>query len=172
MKTLKSDFALQLGHCLHAFYGGRLPSFAKIARDFSLRSPHLPHVTAETIRNWTRGTAIPHVSRMQVLVEWLGPEVASAFDHHARALLTGEPRENSNRLLAEPVQADQQCDEVDATTESLLSIFKRLNDQERQAVFEIAQLLVARHGGATQGNGHLPEVAPNTHDPVDLEPDA
>ena len=168
MKTLKSDFALQLGHCLHAFYGGRLPSFAKIARDFSLRSPHLPHVTAGTIRNWTRGTAIPHVSRMQVLVEWLGPEVASAFDNHARALLTGKPVENSNRLLTEPDQADG----VDATSRSLLSIFKRLNDQERQAVFEIAQLLVARHDGAPQGNGHLTEVAPNTRDPVDLEQDA
>lgn len=109
---------------------------------------------------------------MQVLVDWLGPEVASAFDHHARALLAGEPVKNSNRLLAEPDQANQQTDGVDATSQLLLSIFKKLNDQERQAVFEIAQLLVARHSCTPQGNGHLTEVAPNADDPVDLAPDA
>ena len=172
MERIKSDFADQFSRCLKAFYRGRLPSFAKIARDFSLRAPHLPHVSAETVRHWVRGTSLPHVSRMQVLVDWLGPEVAASFDSHARALLSGSPVEQSNKLITPLTELNQQSLASVITSAKLLAVLESLNDQERQAVFEIAQLLVARHGGATQGNGHLPEVAPNTHDPVDLEPDA
>lgn len=98
MERIKSDFADQFTRCLKAFYQGRLPSFAKIARDFSLRAPHLPHVSAETVRHWVRGSSLPHVSRMQVLVDWLGPEVAASFDNHARALLAGRPAPDSIQL--------------------------------------------------------------------------
>lgn len=172
MERIKSDFADQFTRCLKAFYQGRLPSFAKIARDFSLRAPHLPHVSAETVRHWVRGTSLPHVSRMQVLVDWLGPEVAASFDSHARALLAGRPAPHSNQLHTALVEVNQSMPVADATTAELLAVLNRLNDQERQAVYEIAQLLVARHAGVHKGNGHLPAVAPNTDDPVDVEPDA
>ena len=172
MERIKSEFADQFTRCLKAFYQGRLPSFAKIARDFSLRAPHLPHVSAETVRHWVRGTSLPHVSRMQVLVDWLGPEVASSFDNHARALLAGRPAPNSNMLFNGFKEAAQQSDPPDATQTELLAVLNRLNDQERQAVYEIAQLLVARHGNAAIGNGRMPELAPNSDDPVEVAPES
>ena len=172
MERIKSEFADQFTRCLKAFYQGRLPSFAKIARDFSLRAPHLPHVSAETVRHWVRGSSLPHVSRMQVLVDWLGPEVASSFDSHARALLSGRPAPLSNQLFAVLPDGIQESASTDATPAELIAVLNRLNDQERQAVFEIAQLLVARHGNATQGNGHVPEQAPNADDATDVAPQA
>lgn len=176
MERIKSEFADQFTRCLKAFYQGRLPSFAKIARDFSLRAPHLPHVSAETVRHWVRGSSLPHVSRMQVLVDWLGPDVASSFDKHARELLAGRPAPNSNMLFNGFQEAAQQSDPPDTTKAELLAVLNRLNDQERQAVYEIAQLLVARHGtgvaAAVVGNGHMPEKAPNSDDPVEVAPES
>lgn len=172
MERIKSDFADQFARCLKAFYQGRLPSFAKIARDFSLRAPHLPHVSAETVRHWVRGSSLPHVSRMQVLVDWLGPEVAASFDTHAKALLSGRPAPLSNQLFAVQPEASQQSAVADATPAEVIAVLNRLNDQERQAVYEIAQLLVARHSNAAKGNGHLPERAPNTDEALDEAPQA
>lgn len=148
MERIKSEFADQFTRCLKAFYQGRLPSFAKIARDFSLRAPHLPHVSAETVRHWVRGSSLPHVSRMQVLVDWLGSDVAASFDNHSRALLTGKAGVQSNQLFNndstltnnnEP-QAGQET-----TPAELLAVLNRLTEQERQAVKQIAQLLLVKH---------------------------
>lgn len=172
MERIKSDFADQFSRCLKAFYKGRLPSFAKIARDFSLRAPHLPHVSAETVRHWVRGTSLPHVSRMQVLVDWLGPEVAASFDSHARALLSGRPVAQSNQLITPLTELNQQSLASVITSAKLLAVLESLNDQERQAVFEIAQLLVTRHGNVGVGNGHVIDQSPNSDDPVEREPDA
>lgn len=174
MERIKSEFADQFTRCLKAFYQGRLPSFAKIARDFSLRAPHLPHVSAETVRHWVRGSSIPHVSRMQVLVDWLGPEVAASFDNHARALLAGQPAPFSNQLISPEVRLEpsQQISITDKTNTELLAVLNLLTEEERLAVYEIAQLLVARHSPAMVGNSHLIVVTPNSDDPVEREPDA
>ena len=169
MERIKSDFADQFTRCLKVFYQGRLPSFAHIARDFSLRAPHLPHVSAETVRHWVRGTSLPHVSRMQVLVDWLGPEVAVTFDGHARALLAGRPSPQSNQLFIALSEVNQKIPVADTTTAELLAVLKLLNEQERQAVFEIAQLLVARHSNAALGNGHRNDPSPNADDSVEIE---
>lgn len=165
MERIKSDFADQFTRCLKAFYQGRLPSFAKIARDFSLRAPHLPHVSAETVRHWVRGSSLPHVSRMQVLVDWLGPEVAASFDNHARALLSGKPGIQSNQLFntVPPLRINNEQQASDETTPAeLLTVLKRLNDQERQAVMEIAQLLLDKH---------LHQRQPNSDDEQELPPE-
>lgn len=172
MERIKSEFADQFTRCLKAFYQGRLPSFAKIARDFSLRAPHLPHVSAETVRHWVRGASLPHVSRMQVLVDWLGPEVASSFDSHAKALFSGRPAPKSNQLFVGLQAAGLQSEPADATQAELVAVLSRLNEQERQAVFEIAQLLVARHAISAAGHGHISEFAPNSDDPVEIAPES
>lgn len=172
MERIKSDFADQFKRCLKAFYQGRLPSFAHIARDFSLRAPHLPHVSAETVRQWVRGCSLPHVSRMQVLVDWLGPEVAASFDLHAKALLSGRPVAQSNQLITPLAEFNQQSLASFITSAKLLTVLESLNDQERQAVYEIAQLLVTRHGNVGVGNGHVIDQSPNSDDPVERELDA
>lgn len=170
MERIKSNFADQFTRCLKTFYQGRLPSFAKIARDFSLRAPHIPHVSAETVRHWVRGASLPHVSRMQVLVDWLGPEVAASFDSHAKALLSGRSAPNSNQLFSALSEANQQSLDADVTASELLAVLSRLNDQERQAVFEIAQLLVSRHSNAASRKEPLADQSPNSNDPVEQEP--
>lgn len=165
MERIKSDFADQFTRCLKAFYQGRLPSFAKIARDFSLRAPHLPHVSAETVRHWVRGSSLPHVSRMQVLVDWLGPEVAASFDNHARALLSGKPSIQSNQLFTTlpslTINNEQQASE-ETTPAELLTVLNRLTEQERQAIMEIAQLLLIKH---------LNRKQPNSDDEQELPPE-
>ena len=165
MERIKSVFADQFTRCLKAFYQGRLPSFAKIARDFSLRAPHLPHVSAETVRHWVRGSSLPHVSRMQVLVDWLGPEVAASFDNHARALLSGKPGIQSNQLFTTlpslTINNEQQASE-ETTPAELLTVLNRLTEQERQAIMEIAQLLLIKH---------LNRKQPNSDDEQELPPE-
>jgi hypothetical protein len=68
--TSSKFFAGNLKERLCAFYGGRMPSFSTVARDFALRSPHLKHVSSETIRKWVRGSSLPTVDRLLVLNEW------------------------------------------------------------------------------------------------------
>ena len=78
--SLKKSFSKELLASLQREYGGRLPSIATVARDFSLRAPHLRHVSGEAIRKWLSGASVPHMSRMTVLVEWLGPELREVFE--------------------------------------------------------------------------------------------
>lgn len=75
MYTSKVDFARSLRLALGKYYHGKVPSNNTIAKDFTLRATDLSPVSGETIRNWLKAESLPHVSRMQVLVSWLGPEV-------------------------------------------------------------------------------------------------
>lgn len=153
MKQLKLEFSEQFVKSLRGFYGGRIPSFASIARDFSLRAPHLPHVSAETIRQWARGAAVPHVSRMQVLVDWLGSDVAASFDRHSRILLSGKPGPQSNGLhnghdASNGESTNENSDQnnlTDTDPQRLLQLMSSLTAEEQQAIFEIAALFAARH---------------------------
>lgn len=81
IETMKQQFANQLKKCLSIHYGGRLPSIATIARDFSLKANHLPHVSGETVRKWLRGETIPQYPRVQSLADWLGPELLLPFEN-------------------------------------------------------------------------------------------
>lgn len=75
MEDVKKLFADRLRTRLRDFYNGKLPSNSKIARDFTLRAPDLPPISHETIRQWLRGDCLPHVSRLNVLTQWLGEEL-------------------------------------------------------------------------------------------------
>lgn len=95
--TSSKVFARNLKEKLCAHYGGRMPSFSTVARDFALRSPHLKHVSSETIRKWIRGVALPTVTRLQVLNEWfqcdLMLEIKSVSDQKngkSREVIDGE----------------------------------------------------------------------------------
>ena len=78
---MKQQFATQLKKCLEANYGGRVPSLSTIARDFSLKANHLPHVSGETVRKWLRAETIPQYPRVQALADWLGPELLLPFEN-------------------------------------------------------------------------------------------
>lgn len=148
-QVIKTAFANRLSECLRKAYKGQLPSIAIIARDFSLRSPHLPHVSGETIRKWLRGESLPHVSRMQVLIEWLGPEIASPFELYSSNLAP-----QSNRV---PPSNNGHTHE---NVSELLKIAQKLTEKECQSLLSIARLLAEKHTyeQATEsvtGNGHL-----------------
>ena len=145
MKQLKLEFSGQFVKSLKDFYGGRIPSFATVARDFSLRAPHLPHVSAETVRQWARGAAVPHVSRMQVLVDWLGPGVAASFDRHSNALLAGKPQSQAQALGNALNLTYAHHDRSPQDEQHLLELMHNLSAEEQQAVIEIAELLAAKH---------------------------
>ena len=145
---VKTAFADRLNTCLKRAYGGVVPSIAVIARDFAFKAPHLPHVSGETIRKWMRGDCLPHVSRMQVLIEWLGPEIA-------------EPFENHTKRLANPGSSDRHPVSVHGTTHGteLIHLAEMLSDEEYQSVLAIARLFADKHNvdqdlSAVQGNGH------------------
>lgn len=148
-QVVKTAFASRLTDCLRRAYKGQLPSIAVIARDFSLKSPHLPHVSGETIRKWLRGESLPHVSRMHVLIEWLGPEIASPFEHYGRAMA---PQSNQ----VPPITNDHTPDNVG----ELLRIAQILTEKEYQSVLSIARLLADKHTHeqtpeSLAGDGHL-----------------
>ena len=81
IEPMKQQFAAQLKKCLEIHYGGRLPSISTIARDFSLKANHLPHVSGETVRKWLRAETIPQYPRVQSLADWLGPELLLPFEN-------------------------------------------------------------------------------------------
>ena len=81
IEPMKQKFSTQLKKCLEAHYGGRLPSISTIARDFSLKANHLPHVSGETVRKWLRAETIPQYPRVQSLADWLGPELLLPFEN-------------------------------------------------------------------------------------------
>lgn len=131
---VKTVFASQLSDCLRKTYRGHMPSIAVIARDFSLKAPHLPHISGETVRKWLRGESLPHVSRMQVLIDWLGPEVATPFEQHTRALVHQPHAASAERADT----TDEHCDE-------LMHIARLLTEKEYQSVLDIARLLAEKH---------------------------
>lgn len=144
MRQLKLEFSGQFVKSLKDFYGGRIPSFATVARDFSLRAPHLPHVSAETVRQWARGAAVPHVSRMQVLVDWLGPEIAASFDRPSKGLLNGKTDDQSHAPGNGFNNANTHHDPKAPDEQHLLQLMHSLSIEEQQAVIEIAELLAVK----------------------------
>lgn len=69
-------FADALANSLRKHYGGRIPSFSTIARDFALHSPAgLAPISVETPRKWIRGESLPSLERLQTLAHWLGAEI-------------------------------------------------------------------------------------------------
>jgi hypothetical protein len=142
---VKQAFSIELVDSLKHIYGGRLPSISKIARDFSLKSPHLPHISSETIRKWIRGESLPHISRMQVLIDWLGPQMAIPFEQPVMALQFAKKRDaeaisqngNGHSNLA-PIESHPIHDQ-------LVNIIDQLNEKECQSILAIAKLLAEKH---------------------------
>lgn len=129
MNQIKEAFARHLNSALIAFYKGCLPSFSVIARDFTLRAPDLPPVSRETIRHWLRGQSLPHLSRMQVLLSWLGQDLVG-FDAESQ-------RRSCHHDVARACQTDKAV---------LCGMIEKLNRQESEAMLVIVQMLAAQHG--------------------------
>lgn len=159
MDQVKEAFSIELVESLKRSYGGRLPSLAAIARDFSLKSPHLPHISTETVRKWIRGESLPHISRMQVLIDWLGPQMAIPFEQPVMAIQFAKQRDleaanhNGNGHSTPPT------DTTHPIHDQLLNVIDQLNEKECQSILAIAKLLAQKHiteekSVALSHNGH------------------
>jgi predicted transcriptional regulator len=105
-----------------------MPSFNVIARDFSLRAPDLLPVSRETIRHWLKGESMPHISRMQVLIDWLGAELIDfSLQCNRECRQEGFNRSCTDERLA------------------LCNMFEKLDQQETRAVMAVLHVLVAKH---------------------------
>ena len=139
MDQVKEAFSIELAKSLRQAYGGRIPSIAIVARDFSLKSPHLPHISNESIRKWLRGETLPHISRMQVLIDWLGPQISNPFDKPVKAIRfaqkNSQPGESKHRSNGEKHPMHDE----------LVSIIDRLSEKECQIILAIAQLLADKN---------------------------
>ena len=131
---VKQEFSTELVECLKGAYGGRMPSIATVARDFSLKSPHLAHISNETVRKWIRGDCLPHISRMQVLIDWFGPRIATPFEKPVKALLLKQKNESTN-------STHKTNGEAHPLQEELVSIIQQLTEKECLSILAIAKLL-------------------------------
>lgn len=77
-EQLRQNFSKQLKICVKRAYSGKIPSYAVIARDYSLRA-NGEAVSAETIRKWMQGISVPQSGRLRTLIQWLGFELAEAL---------------------------------------------------------------------------------------------
>ncbi len=129
---MKHQFSRQLVLLLERAYGGRVPSLSVLARDLSLRAPHLPHVSTEAVRKWLRGNAIPQSPRMQVLVEWLGDDLL-------------EPLTQTNHYphgQSPPTQANRQNDSLVLGT--AMKLLESLDKSDQKLVLKLLQSLATK----------------------------
>lgn len=126
MVELKNAFAREFKRCLVAHYG-KVPSCAKIARDFTLISRELEPISVETVRKWLLGINLPHSARLRTLVIWLNLDIRVLDD----ALKTNGSNFKSTHSK-EPVMS------TDALR--LVNLFELLDSDAQQTVLQIAEL--------------------------------
>jgi transcriptional regulator with XRE-family HTH domain len=127
MVELKNAFVKEFKRCLVSKYG-KVPSAARIAKDFTLSSPEgVEPVSVETIRKWLLGINIPQSARMRTLSRWLGFDV-SVFDVAFK--LSDPPTHNELNTRRK----------VDREILHLLQSFSELQESERETVLEIVDL--------------------------------
>ena len=134
------DFADALAGSLRKHYGGRIPSFSTIARDFALHSPvGLAPISVETPRKWVRGESLPSLERLQTLAHWLGPEILEPVN--GRFLKKSNHQHNGHSLSS---------DQIANVTELL----EQLTREELDSVEQLLNHLVnARATQRTNGKG-------------------
>lgn len=146
MNNIKQAFSAKLQDGLKRAYGGRLPAISTVARDFALKAPHLPHVSDETIRKWLRGSCLPHVSRMQILIDWLGPALREPFEKPVLALqLSSQQHSHSIHKKGNGHNDGAKTDNDDHTMhDELVAVIDQLSEKECQSILAIAKLLADR----------------------------
>jgi hypothetical protein len=133
MVELKNAFVKEFKRCLVLKYG-KVPSAARIAKDFALSSPEgVESVSLETIRKWLLGINIPQSARIRTLSVWLGFEM-SAFD------IAFKPNTHATNNALKTESA------VDSEILHLLQSLSGLQKSERETVLEIVDLYKRSRG--------------------------
>ena len=77
-KNTKVLFSEQLNELLKEKYGS-VPSAAAFAMQFNLRAHGTKTISRESARKWLKGLALPEISKLIVLVEWLSLDINKIF---------------------------------------------------------------------------------------------
>jgi transcriptional regulator with XRE-family HTH domain len=72
-------FSQRLKELLEERYGS-VPSAEKFSDAFNLRAHGTTTISRETARKWLKGDAIPELSRLKVLMTWLGIDPSVLFE--------------------------------------------------------------------------------------------
>jgi hypothetical protein len=128
-KIVGDLFSRRLKELLTARYG-YVPSAAKFSDAFNLRAHGTTTISRETARKWIRGEAIPELSRLKVLIDWLGLK-PSAF-------LEGEFTESS--IEGDSREVGQGTIDVN-TQNKLISLINELDEKSIETLFIAAWAL-------------------------------
>lgn len=132
-------FAECMKACIKRAYDGKIPSYAIIARDFSLRSCDGKSISSESIRKWMTGKALPHSQRLSTLVNWLGAEIASSLSLHSNELIDKENSYHSGGNKTQTSSLPNQSEIVNE--ESLFKSIQNLSYRDRKIILSLLRTL-------------------------------
>lgn len=137
-------FSQSLKELLKEKYG-YLPSAAKFSDAFNLRAHGTTTISRETARKWLRGDAIPELSRLKVLVTWLGIKPSVLFDTGLESL----PPQKSDNHAKEYGLGDR-------SHGKLLGLLNELDEKSIEALFLAAWALRELEKSRSNGGGYRP----------------
>lgn len=109
---------------------GFMPSAAKFADAFNLRAHGTTTISRETARKWLRGEAIPELSRLRVLITWLGLKPADFLDP-----------ELTNTFVEKSSVPSPEINLNELTHSKLLGLLNELDEKSIEALFLAAWAL-------------------------------
>ena len=128
-KTAADLFSRSLKELLDAKYG-YIPSASKFSDAFNLRAHGTTTISRETARKWIRGDAIPELSRLKVLINWLGLKPSVFL----------EAESNDSSIVTAGSGGDQDSIEEDIQ-KKLISLINDLDKKSIEALFIAAWAL-------------------------------
>lgn len=135
----KQIFAQCMNSCVKRAYGGKTPSYAVIARDFSLRYPEGGSISSESIRKWMTGRALPQSHRLSALIDWLGADIATALSLHAELLNAKE-----NDHLGDPSNTgslSSRRNPLSSSDDQIFNLIQNLSFRDRKIILSILRTL-------------------------------
>ena len=77
---IKKRFAEEIKRCCAERYS-KIPSNAKLAKDFYYSTNYTLNVNRETVRKWLKGDAFPDLDYLIHLIDWLGLDMRNVFEY-------------------------------------------------------------------------------------------
>ena len=128
-QAVGSLFSRNLKDLLTAKYG-YMPSAAKFSDAFNLRAHGTTTISRETARKWIRGEAHPRLSRLKVLMSWLGLKPSVFLEEELN-----EPP------VAGTVKKINQSSLHENTQSKLIALINELDDKSIETLFIAAWAL-------------------------------
>jgi hypothetical protein len=130
---MKLAFSKEFSRRLIEYYG-RMPSASVVSRDFNLRASEGSAISQETARRWMRSLSLPEIERLQVLVEWLGLDMAFLANRSA-------PAESDTYVGADRRSKGVTLDPLESF---LLKCFKETDARGKHCLINLAKSLHER----------------------------